>query len=374
MTQKTPFRLTKHFAFLTAALLLLNNSLASERKTENLILITLDGLRHQELFGGLDLDILKATTKDGKPEGTKTYKRFWDETAIARREKLMPFFWGEWMRHHGSVAGNPQKGSSVRLANRLLFSYPGYSEILTGQARDDLITSNDKVLNPNPTVLEFLRRKMALPQKQVAAFASWDVIGVAVQNQADTVFTNTGYEAYTHPDPVIQSISRLQFEMLTPWDTVRHDEITFRLAMAHLKTYRPRVLYLSLGETDDWAHDKRYDRVLAAISRFDAFFKELWNWLQDEAQYRNKTTIMITTDHGRGDISLNWHSHNAKIKDAKNTWLAVISPDSPLRGEWEGGKPVVMNQIAATLCRFVGLDYSEQNPNAGKPITRLFDK
>ena len=294
--------------------------------------------------------------------------------AIARREKLMPFFWGEWMRHHGSVAGNPQKGSSVRLANRLLFSYPGYSEILTGQARDDLITSNDKVLNPNPTVLEFLRRKMALPQKQVAAFASWDVIGVAVQHEAGAIFTNTGYETYTHPDPIIQSMSRLQFESLTPWDTVRHDEITFRLAMAHLKTHRPRVLYLSLGETDDWAHDKRYDRVLAAIARFDNFFKELWNWLQNEVQYRNNTTLLITTDHGRGNISLNWHSHNAKIKDAKNTWLAVISPDSPLRGEWTGGEPVIMDQIAATLCRFVGLDYSEQNPKAGKPIARIFRK
>jgi len=374
MTKKTFFRFAKRLAFLAAALLLLNNGLAAERKTENLILITLDGLRHQELFGGLDLEVLKATTKDGKPEGTKTYKRFWADTSIARREKIMPFFWGEWMRRHGSVAGNPKKRSSVRLANRLLFSYPGYSEILTGQARDDLITSNDKVLNPNPTVLEFLRRKLGLPQKQVAAFASWDVIGVAVQHKAGAVFTNTGYEAYTHPDPVIQSLSRLQFEMLTPWDTVRHDEITFRLAMAHLKTHRPRVLYLSLGETDDWAHDKRYDRVLAAIARFDAFFKVLWNWLQDQEQYQNKTTLLITTDHGRGDISLNWHSHNAQIKDAKNTWLAVISPDSQLRGEWTDGEPVVMNQIAATLCRFVGLNYSEQNPKAGKPIARIFGK
>lgn len=374
MTKKTPFKLTKCLAALTASLLLFNNSLAAKSKTENLILITLDGLRHQELFGGLDFEILKATTKDGKPEATKTYKQFWDETPMARREKLMPFFWSEWMRRHGSVAGNPKKNSSVRLANRLLFSYPGYSEILTGQARDDLITSNNKVLNPNPTVLEFLRRKLNLPQKQVAAFASWDVIGVAVQHEAGAIFTNTGYETYTHPDPIIQSMSRLQFESLTPWDTVRHDEITFRLAMAHLKTHRPRVLYLSLGETDDWAHDKRYDRVLAAIARFDNFFKELWNWLQNEVQYRNNTTLLITTDHGRGDISLNWHSHNAKIKDAKNTWLAVISPDSPLRGEWTGGEPVIMDQIAATLCRFVGLDYSEQNPKAGKPIARIFRK
>ena len=31
-------------------------------------------------------------------------------------------------------------------------------------------------------------------------------------------------------------------------------------------------------------------------------------------------------------------------------------------------------QIAATLCRFIGLDYSEQNPKTGKPIARLFEK
>ena len=337
MTKKTLPRLAKGLACLTAALLLLDCGHAAERKTENLILITLDGVRYQELFGGLDLEILKATS-NGKPEATKTYQRFWADTPKERREKLLPFFWGEWMQRHGSVAGNPQKGSSVRLANRLHFSYPGYSEILTGQARDDLITSNDKVLNPNPTVLEFLRRKLGLPQKQVAAFASWDVIGVAVEHTAGAVFANAGFQAYEHPDPVVQAVSRLQFEMLTPWDTVRHDEVTFRLGMAHLKTHRPRVFYLSFGETDDWAHDKRYDRVLAAIARFDSMFKELWNWLQADAQYQDKTTLLITTDHGRGDIALNWHSHNAKIKDSKNTWLAVISPDSPLRGEWVGGE------------------------------------
>ncbi|MDP6251695.1 MAG: phosphoglyceromutase, partial [Verrucomicrobiota bacterium] len=205
MTSPLP-RLAKRLAVLAAALLLLDCGQAAERKTKNLILITLDGVRYQELFGGLDLEILKATTSDEKPEDTQTYKRFWADMPKARREKLMPFFWGEWMRRHGSVAGNPQKGSSVRLANRLHFSYPGYSEILTGQARDDLIKSNDKVLNPNPTALEFLRRKLDLPQKQVAAFASWDVIGVAVQHEAGAVFTNAGYEAYAHPDPAIQSM------------------------------------------------------------------------------------------------------------------------------------------------------------------------
>ncbi|MEC7882087.1 MAG: alkaline phosphatase family protein [Verrucomicrobiota bacterium] len=372
MNKSLNFNLVKRLAYLIVLLSFIANGFATNRKTENLILITLDGLRYQELFNGLDLGVLKATTKSKKVDESKSYKKFWAETPKQRREKLMPFFWGEWMKNQGSVAGNPKKGSLVRLSNRLHFSYPGYSEILTGRARDDLIKSNDKVLNPNPTVLEFLRNKLQLNQKEVAAFASWDVIGMAVQQISGAVFTNAGYESYSHSNPDIQALNKLQFEMLTPWDSVRHDEITFRFAMTHLKSYRPRVLYLSLGETDDWAHDKRYDRVLAAISRFDSYFVELWDWLQSDSMYRNKTTILITTDHGRGDIALNWHTHSAQIKDSKNTWLAVISPDSPLRGEWEGGEPVVMDQIAATLCRFVGLDYSEQNPKAGKPIKTLF--
>ena len=38
------------------------------------VLITLDGARHEEIFGGLDLDILKSTLKkDQRAEDTATY-------------------------------------------------------------------------------------------------------------------------------------------------------------------------------------------------------------------------------------------------------------------------------------------------------------
>ena len=74
--------------------------------------------------------------------------------------------------------------------------------------------------------------------------------------------------------------SALQFETPTPWDSVRHDVYTFRFAMDHLARHRPRVLYLALGETDDWAHDGRYDRVLETYARTDQYLRELWEWLQ----------------------------------------------------------------------------------------------
>ena len=68
------------------------------------------------------------------------YKRYWAPTPEERRVRLMPFFWGTLMRDHGSIAGNPARASRVRLTNDHAFSYPGYSEMLTGRAHDESAT------------------------------------------------------------------------------------------------------------------------------------------------------------------------------------------------------------------------------------------
>lgn len=48
---------------------------------------------------------------------------------------------------------------------------------------------------------------------------------------------------------------------------------------------------------------------------------------------KNKTTLFITVDHGRGDIEKEkWTSHNNKIQDAHEIWFAVMGPDTPVRG------------------------------------------
>ena len=97
-------------------------------------------------------------------EDLPIYRRFWAESPQARREKLMPFFWKTLMAEHGSIAGNPALGSSVRLTNRHRFSYPGYSEILLGEAHDDEIKSNDPIRNPHTTVLEAMRERLRWPR------------------------------------------------------------------------------------------------------------------------------------------------------------------------------------------------------------------
>ena len=69
----------------------------------------------------------------------------------------MPFFWGT-IAKEGQLYGNQHKGSIAHVTNGKNFSYPGYSEILCGFS-DPRIDSNDKVPNPNVTVLEWLNRR-----------------------------------------------------------------------------------------------------------------------------------------------------------------------------------------------------------------------
>src|SRR6516165_5183719 len=61
---------------------------------DRVILVTIDGARTQEIFGGLDLDVFRSTLKDPTTiESTGTYQKFWAASPEERRRKLMPFFW-----------------------------------------------------------------------------------------------------------------------------------------------------------------------------------------------------------------------------------------------------------------------------------------
>ena len=98
----------------------------------------------------------------------------------------------------GQLHGNRSKGSEASVTNNMWFSYPGYNEILTGHADDERIKSNDKVPNPNVTVLEFVNQQEGF-QGKVAASTSWDVFPFIINTQRSGVPVDAG-----HPDKVTQ--------------------------------------------------------------------------------------------------------------------------------------------------------------------------
>jgi len=340
---------------------------------DRVVLVTIDGARTEEVFGGVDVDVLRTTLKEGQRiEETELYRRFWAPTREERRRKLMPFVWGDFVTSLGSIAGDPEAGSVVRVRNRHWFSYPGYSEILLGEPYDDEVKSNDPIRNPHSSVLEGIRQRLDLPREQVATFASWGAFNQIVEHTEGATFVNAGPAPLVMNDAMhdadVQAMNVLQREIPPPWDVTRYDAMTFRLAMKYLATVHPRVLYLAVGETDDFAHDGRYDRVLEAYARTDGYLRELWAWLQAQPDYSGRTHLLITTDHGRGHTSADWRNHNAKTPGSNEVWMAFASPRMPQRGVWRDHAPLSSSQIAATLASWMGVDWNTGHPNAGMPI------
>ena len=344
----------------------------SELKTENIILITMDGLRWQELFTGADSSLISDKQYVKNPQALSD--RFWRSSIEARRETLMPFFWST-LQEQGQLYGFRDHNSRVNCSNQQWFSYPGYSEILCGFADDERINSNDKIKNPNTTVLEFINQQPAYTGK-VAAFGSWDVFPFIINEQRSNIPVNAGFETSTDSGITDkeQFLNTLQPQIPSPWSTVRHDAFTHHYAMEYIKRKSPRIIYIAYGETDDFAHDGHYDAYLKSANQTDDFIAEVWNYAQNHPQYAGKTTMIITTDHGRGTVPKDtWRSHGIKVSGAGQIWIAVIGPDSPGLGIVSDGKQYYQNQVAATLAKFLGFEYKNAHP-VGEAIQAGFKK
>ena len=336
-------------------------------QTENVIFVMTDGLRWQEVFRGADASLMNKEN-GGVADVPSLQKAYWRETEEARRAVLMPFLWSV-VAKQGQIYGNQNKGSEAHVTNGLNFSYPGYSETLCGFA-DPRVNSNDKVPNPNVTVLEWLNQRRRYRGK-VAAFAAWDVFP-SIFNAARAGFTvDAGYDALNGAPltPRLELLNRLKADGPRVWDEEPFDALPFYSALEYLKVKKPRILYFSLGETDDWAHGGDYAQYLNAAHRADVYVETLWNTVQRMHQYQGKTTLIFSPDHGRGDGPQDWKDYGEKIPSSKYIWMAFLGPDTPARGERSGVPAVEQNQIAAILAALLGEDYVSDVPKAGEPIS-----
>ena len=330
---------------------------AQEYKTENVVLITFDGLRWQELFTGADSLLVNDTGMIETPNSLLA--DYWSTDPIKRRERLFPFFWNT-IAKEGQIYGNRAYGNHVDTQNKMWFSYPGYNEVLSGFGDDSRITSNDKINNPNITFLEYLNQ-MPDYKGKVMAFGSWDVFPYIINAERSGIPVNAGFAKANGGDLTEkeQLLNRLQDEIRGPWGEVRLDPFTHHYAMEALKTKKPKVLYISYGETDDWAHGNKYDQYIWSAKQTDAYIREIWEYLQSDSHYKNKTTMIITVDHGRGVTKTSWKGHGSSIPEAGEIWMMAIGPDTPASGEIKSKGQWQSAMLARTIFKLLGKEYPD---------------
>jgi len=345
----------------------------SALKTRNVVLIVSDGLRWQEIFTGADPTLLNETNGGIWDKEQDLRREFWRDSPAERRRALFPFLWNT-VAAHGQIFGNQALGSVARVTNGLAFSYPGYNEMLTGHP-DPRINSNEFGPNPNVSVLEWLNTLPDLHGK-VSVFATWATFKDIFNVSRSHLPLQVGWDLPYHGElSERQALMNRLYQTTTPLeDEDVYDAFLQVPLLDSFARQQPHVLFVGYGETDNWAHAGRYDLVLHSAHLFDRFVGELWERLQALPAYRDQTTFIITTDHGRGSGPAEWKEHGTEQKGSENIWMAVLGPDTPPLGERSHTAEIHQAQIAATVAALLGKDYRQAVPEAAPPITEVIGR
>lgn len=325
-------------------------------KTKNVFIITTDGFRWQEIFNGADSTLINDPIYVSDTSLIK--QLYWDDSPLERRKKLMPFFWNVIVRQ-GQLYGNRSFNNKVNVKNLYKISYPGYNELLTGYA-DPLPMLNTPTFNRNKTILEYFNDKKEYNGK-VVAFSSWYIFPYVFNTKRNDFIINSGYQLMPEIDSdSAEKISEVQ-NSLDHKPKTRFDLLTFLTAKEYIQTHYPRIVYLSFGETDEFAHQKKYDMYLQQANNVDKMIAELWYFLQTDPFYKNNTTLIITTDHGRGSNPSKRNGHNTFVKGSGEIWLALLGKSIEPLGEMKDKQVMYQNQLASTIASLMDNSFVPSN-------------
>jgi hypothetical protein len=344
---------------------------AHPMKTRNVVLIVSDGLRWQEIFTGADPTLMDSDHGGIWADPKELKQKFWRDDVAERRKVLFPFLWSV-VAKQGQIFGNQTKGSVARVTNGMAFSYPGYNEMLTGHP-DPKIDSNEFGTNPNLTVFEWLNRMPEFHGK-VAVYGTWNVFKDIFNEKRSGLVMQAGWDLPEKGKltPRQELLNEL-YQTTTRFDADDVFDSFLQVPLLdYVKADHPRVLFVGYGETDNWAHQGRYDLVLESAHGFDHFVQQLWEEMQSMPEYRGQTTFILTTDHGRGSGLVEWKEHGVDQKGSENIWIAVMGPDTPARGERDNSAAVTQAQIAATVAAFLGQDFPHDVPAAAAQLPEVW--
>ena len=332
-------------------LLYYQSNAQSSTKTKNIFIVTIDGIRWQEVFKGANAGIINDNRYTSNTELARLM--YLDSSEEESRKKLLPFFWNV-IKQKGRLYGNREYRNKVDVANAYKFSYPGYNEIFTGYP-DLYVNSNKPKENLNINVLEYLNSFSEFKNK-VVAFSSWDIFPYILNEKRSGFPVFSGYDSVDESGNFdLHIFNNAQKNLILEKTGTKQDALTFIAATEYIKANKPKVVFIGFGECDEDAHKGKYDKYLQHLNEAGNMIQQLWYFIQSTPEYKDKTTLIITTDHGRGKRK--WTDHDILVKGSGNAWLAIIGPDIKPEGEMQLPGKLYQKQLASTISKFLGYNF-----------------
>jgi len=150
----------------------------------------------------------------------------------------------------------------------------------------------------------------------------------------------------------------------------RHDSITFPILMNVLSADHPKLLYVNFREPDFSGHAGDWMAYLNGIKQVDEYIYQVWEFIQSDPIYKNKTTLFVTNDHGRhlDGVSDGFLSHGDGCDGCRHINFYAFGPD--FKKGVEINEPRELIDIHATIIELLGLPKSS---TTGKVMNELFN-
>jgi hypothetical protein len=316
----------------------------AEASAAAVVLVVLDGVRWQEIFEGVD------------PEIARRQRLTQDEVVGA--SALMPTL-HDVLIAHGVAVGAPGHGPEMRASGPNYVSLPGYTEILTGRTATRC-HDNACPAVALPTLADELAPLHAVRAGDSAAvIASWESLERAASSGSGNVVVSAGRHAGRDLDAMraddtekalLEEASRAP---AAPGEAdFRPDHFTADIALRYLVTRAPRFLFIGLGEPDEYAHQNNYRGYLESLRAADRTLARLVDTLGQMGERGKKTSIFVTTDHGRSNA---FRDHGGFAPESGRVWLVASGGGVAEKGLLRSFEPHRLADIAPTMRVLLGM-------------------
>ncbi|PHR31372.1 MAG: sulfatase [Fluviicola sp.] len=148
------------------------------------------------------------------------------------------------------------------------------------------------------------------------------------------------------------------------------DSLTVFQGLAILEMHHPKLTIFNLREPDYSGHGGVWSEYLTGLQKSDAYVKQILDFVKNDPVYSGKTTVFITSDHGRHLDGVNggFSSHGDDCEGCQRIGMLAIGPD------FEPGKVVETDygqiDIPATIARML---HFKMRYSKGRSMRELFD-
>lgn len=109
----------------------------------------------------------------------------------------------------------------------------------------------------------------------------------------------------------------------------RDDHLTWDVVLSTMETHHPKLMLVNFRQPDGYGHDGNWNAYVQSIRDTDEYIYQLWNFIQNDPIYKDKTAMIVTNDHGRhlDNVANGFVSHGDNCEGCRRINCLALGPD-----------------------------------------------